>query len=76
MYVLQPLALCWSTSGRRLVVLTRDRHLRTYDPRDGVCAKCDIEDVIENIRAARICFACDDRVLICVSFSKFVCFVL
>ncbi|CAB3401763.1 unnamed protein product [Caenorhabditis bovis] len=63
------LAICWSADGRRLASVGKDAMVRVHEPTTS--SECVVErKVLESTRAARVLFACDDRLLIVVGMTK------
>ncbi|KAI1725273.1 type of WD40 repeat domain-containing protein [Ditylenchus destructor] len=64
------LSLAWSTDGKRVATVGRDFMLRIFEPQDGIDCCVSEKKVLESSRGARVCFVCQDELLLLTSFSK------
>lgn len=64
------LSMAWSADGRRLASVGKDAALFIHEPNVAEDKIYHREKVLESTRAARVLFACDDRLIIVVGLTK------
>ncbi|CAI4229179.1 unnamed protein product [Auanema sp. JU1783] len=64
------LSITWSADGRFLASLGKDLMLNVHQPQLGEDCLIRQKKMLENARAARVLYACDDRAIIVVGFTK------
>ncbi|CAI2349371.1 unnamed protein product [Caenorhabditis sp. 36 PRJEB53466] len=64
------LSIAWSADGRRIASVGRDAVLYVHEPASPEQKCYERKAVVESTRAARVLFACDDRIIIVVGMTK------
>lgn len=64
------LAIAWSADGRRIASIGKDSTLYVHEPCNSESRVYERQSVVESTRAARVLFACDDRIVIVVGMTK------
>uniref|UniRef100_A0A8R1HM52 Coronin n=1 Tax=Caenorhabditis japonica TaxID=281687 RepID=A0A8R1HM52_CAEJA len=64
------LGIAWSADGRRIASVGKDATLFVHEPANPEQRIYERKSVIESTRAARVLFACDDRIVIVVGMTK------
>uniref|UniRef100_A0A5S6QLG7 Coronin n=1 Tax=Trichuris muris TaxID=70415 RepID=A0A5S6QLG7_TRIMR len=65
----QILAIAWDSSGSQIVTLSKDCHMRLYEPRRSVEPFLE-RRILESPKSGRVHFVCKDEVILVSSFSK------
>ncbi|PIC40550.1 hypothetical protein B9Z55_011851 [Caenorhabditis nigoni] len=64
------LGIAWSADGRRIASVGKDATLFVHEPATAEQKVYERKSVVESTRAARVLFACDDRIVIVVGMTK------
>ncbi|CCO25661.1 Coronin-7 [Caenorhabditis elegans] len=64
------LGIAWSADGRRIASVGKDATLFVHEPASREQRVYERKTVVESTRAARVLFACDDRIVIVVGMTK------
>ncbi|EGT60188.1 CBN-POD-1 protein [Caenorhabditis brenneri] len=64
------LGIAWSADGRRIASVGKDATLFVHEPASQEQRVYERKSVVESTRAARVLFACDDRIVIVVGMTK------
>ncbi|EFO94400.1 CRE-POD-1 protein [Caenorhabditis remanei] len=64
------LSIAWSAGGQRIASVGKDAKLFVHEPATAEHRVYERNAVVESTRAARVLFACDDRIVIVVGMTK------